>query len=108
MLSMKTITAIQKVLEENKIVIESFDRHTDNGSCDGEANCFVFAGKEFITWNIEYCDEDELRKSNPEYYNDYFSVIRQENAMITIFVKIAEILQEEDVELNLSEVKFNR
>ena len=41
-------------------------------------------------------------------YNDYFSVIRQENAMITIFVKIAEILQEEDVELNLSEVKFNR
>ena len=108
MLSVKTIDKIKKVLDENKAVIESFDEHTDNGSCDGNGHFFVFYGKEFITWNIEYHDEDELRKSNQPYYNEYINVIRQENKMIIIFSKITEILEDEGMYLNLHTVSFNQ
>ena len=61
-----------------------------------------------VTWNIDYYDEDELKKSNPEYYKAYLSVIRQENLLMEIFFRVSKILKIRGIDLRLYEVKFRK
>lgn len=64
-------------------------------------------GKRIITWNIDYCDEDELKKANLDYYREYLPVIKQQNKMIIIFAKISEILEKQGIDLKIYEVNFS-
>ena len=101
------VDEIKAVLEENQNDIDGFDYHIDNCSCDGDGNFFIFNGKRIITWNIDYCDEDELKKINPDYYKEYLPVVKQQNKMIIIFAKISEILEKQGIDLKIYEVNFS-
>ena len=57
-----SVERILEVLTTYEKEIYAFDDHIDNGSCDGDGNFFIFNGKRIITWNIEYSDEDEIKK----------------------------------------------
>lgn len=100
--------AIRSLMEDHQTDIDSFDKNIDNGSCDGSGNFFTFNGKEIITWNIDYNDEDKLKKNNPGYYKAYLSVIRQENQILSIFDKAAKILEKDEISLSLSAVSFGK
>lgn len=106
-LPLNAIEEILSVLDENRTDIVNFEEHIDNGSLDGSSNEFIFYGKCIITWNIEYCDEEELMERNPQYYRDYLQVIRQQNKMLFIFEKICEILEKNGIKLNLYQVNYS-
>lgn len=107
-LDLKTVDRIAGVLAAYEQNIKNFDEDLDNGSCDGSGNIFIFNGKMIVTWNIDYYDEDELKKSNPEYYKAYLSVIRQENLLMEIFFRVSKILKTRGIDLRLYEVKFRK
>lgn len=104
----ETVEQIKAVLCEHQTDIDGFQEHVDNGSLDGDGNFFIFSGKEFIVWNITYSDEDELKENNPGYYKKYVSVVKQQNMMLIIFVKIAEILERYGINLNVNKVAFDK
>ena len=105
-ISKDAVIAIRSLMEKYQTNIDSFDDNIDNGSCDGSANFFIFGGKRIITWNIEYYDENELKKKNPSYYKGYLSAIRQENQILLIFNAVTEILKSSGINLDLSKVRF--
>lgn len=45
---------------------------------------------------------------NPGYYKKYVSVVKQQNKMLIIFVKIAEILEDQGINLNINKVAFDK
>ena len=104
----KIISAIKKVISDYSEYIYAFNEHTDNGSEDGEGNFFIFAGKRVITWNIDYCNENDFIKNNPEYYKKYIQAIKQENLMLIIFEKISEILKTQGIDLKINGVFFSK
>lgn len=103
----KSVESILKVLDTYEQDITAFDDHIDNGSCDGNENFFIFNGKRIITWNIKYSDEDEIKKLNPEYYEAYLPVIKQQNLIIEIFARVSEILETQGIDLRIYEVNFS-
>lgn len=105
-LDLETVKDISKVLSFYKQEINELDEDIDNGSLDGYGNFFIFAGKRIITWNIQYLDEDEIKKLDQEYYEEYLPVIKQQNLIIEIFCMIAEILDTEGIDLRPYEVIF--
>lgn len=106
-ISKNSIDAIKILIRKYQNDIDTFDENLDNGSCDGEGNFFIFNGKRIITWNIEYIDENELKIINPDHYEEYLPVVRQENKLLLLFFKIIEVLEKDGIELNLYEVNFN-
>lgn len=74
-MSIETVERIKAVLSEYESEINGFQEHVNNGPLDGEGNFFVFSGKKFITWNITYNDETELKDRNPGYYRKYMTVV---------------------------------
>lgn len=98
---------IKTILRKYQTDINMFDEYIDNGSCDGTMNFLVFNGKRIIAQNILYSDEEELKKNNLDYYKKYKTVVRQENKMLLIFYKIAEILKSQGVNLKIYEVSFS-
>ena len=106
-LDFESIENIVTVLSTYEKDIATFDEHIDNGSCDGNGNFFIFNGKRIITWNIEYFDEDEIKKLNPKYYEEYLPMIKQQNLMIEIFARVSEILKKQGINLRIYEVNFN-
>ena len=107
-ISLNSIMAIKTIIEEYQEDINSFEKSIDNGSCDGYGNFFIFAGKEFITWNIEYNDENELKENYLEYYKEYLPVVRQQNKILLIFFKITKILKKEGINLKINMVSFRK
>ncbi len=105
-LSNNAIEKIKVIWDGYKTEIDNFQEHTNNGSCDGDGNFFIFNGKQITTWNIEFADENELKTNNPNYYFEYLSVIKQENMMLLIFSKIIEILETQGIYLTLYSIKF--
>ena len=105
-ISKDSFAAIEMLMEKYQTDIDAFDEHLDNGSCDGAGNFFILNGKQIITWNIDYTDEDELKKNNPSYYEKYLSVVKQENEILVLFSKVAEILKSNGVDLKLYKVNF--
>ncbi len=106
-ISIDSFVDIKMILEKHQADINMFDKCLDNGSCDGTCNFFIFNGKRFITWNISYIDEEELKKNNLDYYKKYKSVVSQENKMLLIFDEIAEIFESQGVNLKIYEVNFS-
>lgn len=109
MLSEELVREISIVLHEYENEIAGFRRNLDNGSEkeNGNGYYFVFNGKRVFTWNIEYRDEEQLKKEKPEHYRNDLSVIRQENVMINIFQKISQLLRRAGIDLNLSSVCYS-
>lgn len=105
-ISEKTIKKINEILNKNSAVIKNFFEHISNGSLDGSCNRFVFLGKEIISWNVDRCDEEEVKERNPQYYNKYISVIKQENLMLDIFEQIVAVLKTEGIDLKIYSVSF--
>lgn len=96
----KAVSSIKKLLDESQTDIDSFDEHLDNGSCDGDFYYFNFKGKTVCVLNIEYCDEEEIKKNHPNHYKEYLPVIRQENRILLLFEKIMDILEKYGVPLD--------
>lgn len=106
-ISESSVTTIKMIINKYQKDIDAFDTYLDNGSFDGVGNFFIFNGKRIITWNIKYIEENELKKINPDYYEEYLPVIKQENKILLLFFKIVEILEREGIKLNLHEVNFD-
>ena len=106
--SKKTIDHIEKIITAYSEEINTFDEHIDNGSFDGYGNKFLFYDKEILTWNIEYCDEKKVQSKNPQYYNKYERVIRQENTLLLIFDQIRKALRRQGVFLKTDNIKIIR
>lgn len=106
-LSDDIVKEIIAVLEENERDINDFDNDIRNGSWDGGCNKFIFSGKEILTWNIEYHNEDELQKRSPDYYKRYLKVIRQQNKILILFSKLSYILEKQGIDLRIYEVYFD-
>ncbi len=104
--SKKTIESIEKIIALYQAEINAIEEHIDNGTCDGYGNKFVFREKEILTWNIEWHDETELKKKNPQYYNKYISIIQQENILLLIFARIRKVLIKQGIFLTIEKVKI--
>lgn len=104
----KSIEQIMKVLATYEQSINQMDEYLDNGSDDGDENIFIINGKKIITWNIEYSDENELKKTNQKYYEKYLSVIRQEKILLEVFYQISKILKTQGIKLRLYNVIFQK
>lgn len=90
--SNRTVSEIRGIIDRNKRKILSFDKNIDNGSCDGNFNKFIFAGKKIITLNI--CEDIEfIFLFNAADYIKHYRVIRQEKQIIRIFGEICAVLR---------------
>jgi hypothetical protein len=105
-ISQEAVKKIESILNQYKNDIDTLETNLYNGSCDGSFNVFIFNGKKIETLNINYVDEEKVKRDNPKYYEGYKDVILQENKIMDIFTEICEILEEEKIKLNLHEVEF--
>ena len=103
----KAINEIIEILEKHKSEIASFT-DTDNGSCDGAFNYFLFGDKWVESLNIDETDDiDEVKERNPRYYDEYLENMIMENQILSVFDEINTVLKKYGVDLSLNSVKFN-
>jgi len=107
-ISKDSVIAIEALLKECQTAIDALDERPFNWSFGGSGSFFIFNGKQIITWSIRYYDEAELKKNNPSYYEEFRSVVRQENAILLLFSMITKILKRDGVNLSLYEVDFQQ
>lgn len=95
------------LLESNKQMIKGLNEYTNNGSCDGSLNYFIFYKKLVSAFNIDYCEEGLVTDDICQYPPNYLECIKQENLILSLFDKICSILKKIDINLTLESVKFN-
>jgi len=97
---------IMQELVANQSRLDSIPNRLDNGSFDGSCNWFVFFNKEIIDYNIQFNNEEEIKKYNPTYFEAYREVIIQENIILEIFDKVVKKLKLANIELTLHSVNI--
>ena len=100
-LSEVSVSRITRILAGYAREIDALPEYTNNGSCDGAFYDFVFSGKFVSTLNIQRTDFAEIMQEHPMYYEKYRFDRADENLILDVFTKIADVIKQDGVLLYL-------
>lgn len=99
---------ITEEVEASRKAVEVIPQNLNNGSCDGNMNRFTFWDRQITAWNISAADPEHIMKTNPGYFMEYRDNIFHENFVLSLFKRIAKVLEGADIRLNESSIRFNQ
>lgn len=100
-ISEDSVSSITRILAGYAKEIDALPEFTNNGSCDGCFNEFVFCGKYVSSLNINRTDLTDVMLDDPKCYETFRFDMTDENTILDIFTKICEAMHSDGVKLYL-------
>ncbi|MCM1506114.1 MAG: hypothetical protein NC177_03115 [Ruminococcus flavefaciens] len=92
-ISTETLKAIVSIIEKYMDILLAVPLSLDNSILDGDYNEFTFYNKKIYASNINTYDIEEIKKSDYEYYKNYYINMVHENNVMKVFSKICGIIR---------------
>ncbi len=91
---------IGEIIKKYQSEIDQMPDVLESSMLDGPMQEFRFGDKSIITFISGRMDLKELKKQDPALFHEYEENIRNENKILDIFKEIAEVLKENEIEVD--------